>query len=150
MYNMERLLINLLIQSERPKKNGFLIYSAGSLFDEPIPLDEIPKYSNILKPTKPTKPTVLDEPIPEPTKAELTYKEWEDWLHKPQPQPEARVVDKDRESFKERINELYDQNKITKIYSKSSKKFNAFFDAFHVTGGDSIDKTVLSYEQSSP
>ena len=117
------------------------LISAGSLLDEPIPEDEISKKQTILKPTK---AKLTNPPILKPTKVELTNKEWEDWLLKPQSQPKARVVDKDHESFKERIKELYSQNKIIKICSKTCKKFKTYFDAFRATSDtNDIDKTLF-------
>ena len=89
-------LIDLLKQSGR---------RAGSLFDAPIPEDEISKKQTILKPTKAKK---MVEKAVESVKREVD--KWGEWLLNSQPSP--KVVDEALESFKRKLNELYSKQSL--------------------------------------
>ena len=85
--------------------------SAGSLLDESIPLDEIPKGQTILKPTKakkiekPTEVQKIEEAVEWGKKK---AENWGEWLKEIEAVEKKKiVVDEALEAFKSRIAELY-------------------------------------------
>ena len=123
------------------------IGGGGSLLDEPIPENEIPRgHREVLKPSKVNllKAERSEANIDAATNfGKKEVENWDEWLKNAIPTP--RVVDdelesfKRRMSFKRRINELYKkhanerkQYEIIKIGENSSKKFKSFFDKYKV------------------
>ena len=76
------------------------------LLEKPIPLNEIPQNSTILRPTKAKK---IEKAV-EWGKKEV--ENWGEWLLNSQPSPTPKVVDEALESFKRKLNELHSKQSL--------------------------------------
>ena len=111
-------LIDLLKQSERPKRKVIFVYpekrpkSAGSLLDASIPEDEIPKEQTILKPTKAKRLKSLEKAVEWGKKEVENWGEWLKEIDVVDTSSTPKVVDEALEFFKRKLNELHSKQSL--------------------------------------